>query len=141
MTELDLLQPVLLDLEFHTFGVVCKTYIRICKTHWSELWQSRYDATPHLTFVCKRTEKSVRDLKMHLARSDESGLKRESNILAFLLKTIRQQTKLIEDSLAEKSDFYQTLFSLACSLSTLVSIYLNFRINFFYHVSNSEICY
>ena len=88
---------------------------------FSELWEFRYDALPHLVFVCKSTEKSVRDLKHFLANYDDSGLKRQTNILAFLLKTVRQQSKVIEDSLSDKTTFYQVLFGLMSTLSTLVS--------------------
>jgi hypothetical protein len=123
MVDLDRLQPILFDLDFHAFGLTCKTYIRLCKTHWNQLWESRYDAEPHLIFVCARAEKSVRDLKKFLAGKDDSGLRRESSILAFLLKTVRQQSKIIEDSLSDKTDFYRALYNLACTLSTLVRIY------------------
>jgi hypothetical protein len=61
--------------------------------------RSRYDALPHLRFVSANAEKSIEELKRFLSASDVSGLKRESTILAFLLKTVRQQQAVIEDSL------------------------------------------
>ena len=38
--ELELLQKILIDLDFVSFGVVCKLFLRVCKAKWPLLFRS-----------------------------------------------------------------------------------------------------
>jgi len=51
--QLDVLQKELLDLDFHAFGIVCKCYMRLCQTHWADLWEARFDPLPHFKFIVR----------------------------------------------------------------------------------------
>ena len=85
--------------------------------------RSGFDPLPHLVLVSLQAEKSALSIGTVLSAGDDAGVKRETTILAFLLKSVRQQLTVVETSVVDKTELFDRIFELLSTVSMMVSVY------------------
>ncbi|CAB4068044.1 unnamed protein product [Lepeophtheirus salmonis] len=101
------------DLDYKTLGVTWKLYARLCKSYSTNLIEHQYSFTNSLSLLCRYAYESLSSILQMSDSDNEKKVMRESQMVSFILKIIRQQCELFPDNLgSDYKDLVQLIGSI-----------------------------
>uniref|UniRef100_A0A0K2TCJ6 Putative LOC101863888 [Aplysia californica] n=1 Tax=Lepeophtheirus salmonis TaxID=72036 RepID=A0A0K2TCJ6_LEPSM len=101
------------DLDYKTLGVTWKLYARLCKSYSTNLIENQYSFTNSLSLLCRYAYESLSSILQMSDSDNEKKVMRESQMVSFILKIIRQQCELFPDNLgSDYKDLVQLIGSI-----------------------------